>query len=271
MKWRQVVCGVAAAFALAGCASVATPPRAGIAEGAYPAPLLDQTAERPQDKERKARIDLALAYLELGRVDVALDEIAKARALDASDPLVPYAWGLAHLALGDRATAEKSLEEAQRLAPNDPDILHALGSLRCSAGRFEEGLALLRQAAMNPYYPRRARSLANHAWCAWRAGDESSVQNEIDMALALQPDDFLVQVRALQWAARNRQWAIADRHLERLVQRAPDDPMVWWLAANLAHAKGDRLNEARWAERLRQEAPNRLETRKLERGEWESW
>ena len=207
MKWRQVVCGVAAAFALAGCASVATPPRAGIAEGAYPAPLLDQTAERPQDKERKARIDLALAYLELGRVDVALDEIAKARALDASDPLVPYAWGLAHLALGDRATAEKSLEEAQRLAPNDPDILHALGSLRCTVGRFEEGLALLHQAAMNPYYPRRARSLANHAWCAWRAGDESAVQNEIDMALALQPDDF---VRTSRYEHANRERVMAE-------------------------------------------------------------
>lgn len=272
MVGRRVLWAFLAALVVGGCATSGGVAGSRAESGfTYPTPLLDRVPEEGREKERKARLDLALAYLELGRVDVALDEIQKARALDRNDPLVPYAWGLAHLALGDRATAEASFRAAEQLAPGDPDILHALGTLLCEAGHHAEGLVRLQRAAANPYYPRRGRSLANTAWCAWRAGDESQAQQMIDLALALQPDDFLVQMRALQWAVRKKQWEVAARHLDRLLRSAPDDPTVWWLAANVAHAKGDRVEEARWTARLRHDAPERLETRRLERGEWEAW
>ncbi len=266
-RWVGLFLGV---VLLAGCATGgALPPGKG--SGQTPMPLLEQTPSEGPGKTLKARLDLALAYLERGRVDVALEELDRARAVDADHPLVFYVAGLAQLALGNSEQALAALQAALARAPNDPDLLFSVGSLLCERDERANGLSLLIRAATNPYYPRRGRAYANAAWCAWQSGHEGDVPSWLDLALTLQPDDFLVRMRLLQWAVREKRWDEAARHLAHLEQIAPDSPITWWLAANVAHAKGDRREVARWIERLRREAPDRLETRQAERGAWERW
>jgi len=266
-RWVGLLFG---AVLLAGCATGGVLPAAR-ESGETPMPLLEQTPSEGAAKTLKARLDLALAYLERGRVDVALEELDRARAIDADHPLVFYVSGLAQLALGNTEQALAALQAALARAPNDPDLLFSLGSLLCEREERAQGLPLLMRAAANPYFPRRGRAYANAAWCGWQSGHEKDVPGWLDLALTLQSDDFLVRMRLLQWAVRQKRWDEAALHLARLEQIAPDSPTTWWLAANVAHAKGDNRELARWVDRLRREAPDRLETRQAERGEWERW
>lgn len=268
-RWQWLGAMLLAAGLVAGCATGGGFPAAG--GGSQPMPLLEQTPADPTGRALKARVELALAYLERGRIDVALAELEAARAVDAGHPLIPYAEGLIQLALGNEPAAIGHFQEALTRAPNDPDVLFSLGSLLCQRREFAQGLPLLQRAAEHLYYPRRGRAYANAAWCAWQSDEERQANAWLEAALALQPDDFLVQMRAVQWAVRQRAWEQAARHLVRLGQIAPDSPLYWWLAANVAHAKGDLRERQRWVERLQREAPDRPETRQAERGVWESW
>ncbi|WP_074173460.1 cellulose synthase subunit BcsC-related outer membrane protein [Caballeronia calidae] len=65
---------------------------------------------------------------------------ALARNLDAQQAL---ASARAALATGDAAAARQSLETAQKLAKDDPDMLASIGSLYIDQGETQRGLALL--------------------------------------------------------------------------------------------------------------------------------
>ncbi len=270
-RWRAGVTALLSGGILAGCATLAPPGAVGPLTASYATPLLNSPPASSAEKELKARIALALAYLELGRTDVAMQETQRAAAIAADHPLVHYAWGLTHLALNDLAVAEQSFSRALAMAPNDPDILHAAGSLACERQRWDTGKTWLQQAARNPYYPRRVRSLANLAWCQAQTGDRASADATMETALGLDPNDFLVRRRALELAARAQRWSEAQRHLQALLQLAGDEPQVWWLAANLAHVQGNLAERERWAQRLRSLAPASVEAQRLERGAWEAW
>jgi len=92
------------------------------------------------------RLELAASYLQSGRTDVALDE---ARQAVAADPTYAEAWhlrGLVYLAQREWARAQSDLDRAHELKPNDPDILHNLGWLRCEQKDYDAADALFKQA-----------------------------------------------------------------------------------------------------------------------------
>ena len=90
---------VAGALIFAGCASnkPSTPP-------APPPP--DRTPVKAQEtspQERAViRTELAAGYYERGQMDVALEELGAAKALDASYPKLYNIYGLVYAMLGER-------------------------------------------------------------------------------------------------------------------------------------------------------------------------
>jgi type IV pilus assembly protein PilF len=127
----------------------------------------DETAER---KRARIRIELALGYFEQGKTNIALDEIKQAIA---ADPLFSDAYslrGLIYMRLNDYAFAEESFNKALSSSPNNADVLHNLGWLKCQQKAFAQSFDLFSKALADPLYGERAKTFRALGLCQEGAG-----------------------------------------------------------------------------------------------------
>ena len=99
------------------------------------------------DPQLVARMHLALGgvYLDRGRVDDALRELAAARTSDPTRPDVPLLQGLVYAQLGNAAAATEALKTADTLGGPDPVRTYLLARHLMSVGEEEGGLKLLQR------------------------------------------------------------------------------------------------------------------------------
>ncbi|HEY6509950.1 MAG TPA: tetratricopeptide repeat protein, partial [Vicinamibacterales bacterium] len=98
-----------------------------------------------------------LAALEVGLLDDARDQFARATQLAPTEPAAWANLALAHLRRGDIESAGPAVERALILAPNRADVLLLAARLESARGGIEESVALLRRATAADPTDLRAR------------------------------------------------------------------------------------------------------------------
>ncbi|MDO4698988.1 MAG: type IV pilus biogenesis/stability protein PilW [Pasteurellaceae bacterium] len=125
----------------------------------------------------KARINLALAYLEQNDLPKAKQNIDKALEHDRNDYLPHSVLAYYYQQIGDISQAEQSYQTALSLSEKQgnekqprPDVLNNYGTFLCKQGKFEQAYSQFEQAlkGQQPYY-HQADTLENIALCANRA------------------------------------------------------------------------------------------------------
>ncbi|OOH86566.1 type IV pilus biogenesis/stability protein PilW [Pasteurellaceae bacterium 15-036681] len=131
----------------------------------------------------KARINLALAYLEQNDFPKAKENIDKALAHDSSDYLPHSVLAYYYQQIGDTNSASITYQKAIKLSQNRPDVLNNYGTFLCKRGEFEQAYQQFESALKSdqPYY-HQADTLENIALCAHQAKDLTK-QNETLSAL----------------------------------------------------------------------------------------
>ncbi|HDL1261380.1 TPA: type IV pilus biogenesis/stability protein PilW [Mannheimia haemolytica] len=115
----------------------------------------------------KARINLALAYLEQNDFPKAKQNIDKALAHDEKDYLPYSVLAYYYQQTGDAENAEKAYQTALKLSQNRPDVLNNYGTFLCKQGQFQQAYQQFEQSVKSkaPYY-HQADSLENMVLCA---------------------------------------------------------------------------------------------------------
>lgn len=266
MTCRLTILLLALAAALVGgCAGV---PAAG--EGAaLSRPLAD--AAPATDAERRARthVDLGLAYAELGRHDVALDEAAVALAELPDYAPAHHLKGLVYMLLGEQALARPNLELALRQAPGDPDFNNSYGWFLCSQGQEREGLERLALAARNPYYRYPARPLTNAGLCHLRLNDDAAAEVQFVRALQADPRNSEAMYRLAEIAYRRGDLESARSQLVRLHQQLGFTAASVWLGLRTERRLGNREAEASYATQLRSRFAGSPEFEQMTQGKYE--
>ncbi len=152
---------------------------------------------RPQDAERllsqlaqqhpdDAQVLMTLGVLRArgGAVDEAADLLA--RAADHSASVAPR-LALAQLRMqqGRVADAKLQLDTAQKAAPDNPDVLAALGAVALAEGRAAEAVTLLRKA--NSQLPNRLGVTLALAQAQLAAGTGDDARDTLTKMLAVTP------------------------------------------------------------------------------------
>jgi TolB-like protein/predicted Zn-dependent protease len=190
--------------------------------------------------ERAVQLDpnFAIAWARLSRVD-ALYYMAS--------------WNPNSAALGD--AAKRALENAQRLEPNSPDTLLALGYYQYRVVRDYEAAktAFERVSRMLPgssEVPRALSSMLSHEG-HW---DQSVAY--IEQALALDPRnvDFLLHAASIY--AKGRQFPVALKLYDRVLDLTPNDPEVMALKVNIYQAQGNLQEAAGLLSGINEQTPN---------------
>lgn len=126
----------------------------------------------------KARVNLALAYLEQHDFPKARENIDKALAHDEKDYLPHSVLAYYYQQIGEAENATKAYEKALSLSEARPDVLNNYGTFLCKQGQVEQAYSRFEQALASevPYY-HQADTLENIALCA-RAAKNAAKQQE---------------------------------------------------------------------------------------------
>jgi tetratricopeptide (TPR) repeat protein len=176
-------------------------------------------AERPESRANLGALDLAR-----GRVDEAKEEFAKALALDKT--FAPAAIQLAEIARGrgDEQGAEATLKKALADNPDSGPLTHALALSLIRQKRLPEAIAKLEEAArLAPDDPHYAYV---HAVALHDTGAPDKAIAALRAALARRPNNREILIALASYEAQQGDYASALGHAQALQRLEPDDPSV---------------------------------------------
>lgn len=155
----------------------------------------------------KARINLALAYLEQNDFAKAKENIDKALIHDETDYLPYSVLAYYHQQIGETENAEQTYRKAIALSQtqsNDqsprPDVLNNYGTFLCKHGQFAQAYNEFERAlaSKQPYY-HQADTLENMVLCAEIAKDSPKQQQAFEQLRKLNTEKASMLRDKLSW------------------------------------------------------------------------
>lgn len=250
-------------FMLSGCG---TPPVA------RPTDRTESTTSDTDDDARgRARIhtDLAVNYLEIRNLAVALEEAGIAQR---SDPTYAPAYnvaGLIYIELKDDRSAEENFRQALRINARDSDANNNYGTFLCTRKREAEGIKHFLLAISDSLYQYPDRSYVNAGVCARRIGDLPGAENYFRSALKSQPNQVQALYQLADIAFERKAYAEAKIFLTRLIPVARGSPEILWLMLRTERLLGDVVTVESLTHQLRTNFPESRETAALNAGRFE--
>lgn len=214
-------------------------------------PMADQATVGKAANRAKLHVELGQAYLEGGRMAVALEEANTAISADASYAPAYNLLGLVYMFLRESELAGENFQKALRLAPNDPDYSNNYGWFLCQEGKEKESFPYFLAAVRNPLYPTPTRPYYNAGICALRLKDTKLAEDYFMRALARDPRNMkaLYQVADLRYRAGN--YLEARQMVGDVLAQSEADPAPIWLALRIERRLGNREEELVYARQLR--------------------
>ncbi|STQ90864.1 type IV pilus biogenesis/stability protein PilW [Iodobacter fluviatilis] len=233
--------------------------------------LITSFAGAAEGEEDRAslRTQLGAEYLKRGQYAVAIDEVNKALAVNASYAPAHNVMALIHAELGEDEAARQSFARAVQLSPNDADINHNYGWYLCQKGQYAEGIQFLLATQKNALYSTPDKSLLSAGQCALKGGDEANARIYFERALRIRPDNLAARAKLVEYGMRTKDLALAKRYYSELQRLAPASAELLWLGIQLEHQAGNKELENKLAEQLRKKFPDSQEMARLSSGSYD--
>jgi type IV pilus assembly protein PilF len=254
----------------------AVPCLAALVVGCSSAPKKTETAPEPPPSvplpevspKTRAQIhaDLAAGYYERGRMDIALQELAEAQKLDATNPKIYNVYGLVYAMLGENLKSEQSFQRGLALAPQDSDLHHNWGWYLCSNGRPRESIPEFEQAIRDPLYRTPEIALVNAGRCSAASGDTAAADLYFRRALAASPNNAQAAYGLALLAYRGGRLPDARAYMRPVMQQTAPPPEALYLGMCVERKLGDRQAELSYVSQLRNRYPDSAEAKALPTG-----
>jgi type IV pilus assembly protein PilF len=257
--WRALATLVtAAALALlAGCSSNPKSPE--------PTPRSTPPQQQQANPVERARMhtELAGGYYERAQMDIAIEELNSAVAIDPAYAPAYNLYGLVYAVLGDDRKAEQSFQRALELAPNDSDVHHNWGWYLCQHKREREALVQFETAVQNSLYRTPEIALVNAGRCAQTIGEVRLAETYFRRALGAQPGNALASYGVALIAYKEARYDEARQWMRTVMQTTTPPPEAIYLGMCIERKLGDRQAELSYISQLRNRFPDSIETKAI--------
>jgi type IV pilus assembly protein PilF len=229
------------------------------------------TSDTDDDARGRARIhtDLAVNYLEIRNLGIALEEAGIAQRADPTYGPAYNVAGLIYIELKDDRSAEESFRQALRINARDSDANNNYGTFLCTRKREAEGIKHFLLAVSDPLYQYPDRSYVNAGVCARRLNDLQTAENYFRSALKTQPNQIQALYQLAGLAFERKAYTEARSFLTRLIPVADGSPEILWLKLRTERQLGDTVTVDSLAHQLRTRFPDSKETAALDAGRFE--
>lgn len=210
---------------------------------------------REQVERSQREYQLAVGLFGEGNAPGAFEHLLRAIELDPDNAEAHHLLGnLFWMVRRDFERAEHHLREALRanqVAPGpaglESDVKNSLGVLFVNAGRHDEAIAVLREAASDLMNRQPALSWANLGWAYHEAGQNDRALEALHQAVQLSPQLCLGWYRLGQVRAAREEWPRAIEALDRALEVEDETCtrlQVAWRLRGEVHARLGHRDEA---------------------------
>ncbi|NCA68573.1 MAG: type IV pilus biogenesis/stability protein PilW [Sphingobacteriia bacterium] len=193
--------------------------------GGQPRVIDDPLGLEPRDSPASLYVQMAEEYYNRGQLEIAFRNAQQALQADASYPKAQIWVAFLYEMMGKLDLASRHYERALGLAPNNADVLYALGAYQCRQGRYDEAERYFQRALDNPLYATPWVALTNAGNCAVSAGDSAKARSHYEAALVANPafGPALVKLAELESKRDNHRAAkvYLDRYFDPATLRTP--------------------------------------------------
>lgn len=254
---------VALGIGLAGCAGVRP-------TGSSPQTELATSSDQTDNQKRaQIRLQLAIGYFEQRQLNVALDELKQAIAIDPNFSDAYSVRALVYMDMGETRLADENFQTAMRLAPNNADLSNNYGWYLCQNDRAAQSIAYFDAAIKNRSYQSPAKALNNAGVCSLKLHDPVAAERYLSQAFQLEPGNPATNVNLARIYYDKRDYTRARFYVARATKDEAVSAETLWLAIRVEHKLADRAAEASLATQLRRRHPNSAQYAALQRGAYD--
>lgn len=173
--------------------------------------------KKPVTNQEKSEVlrQLGVRYLTLGMPAVAIQKLDRALELDADNPQLHNAIGVAYQRLQKDKEARYHFEKSLSLAPDNVDTLNNYGLYLCERHENAQGMEYLRRAVDSPVNSTRWQALTNKGKCSLALGQKDQAELNFKKALLLQPSYMPALLAMAEIKYINAEYMSARAFLER--------------------------------------------------------
>ena len=213
------------------------------------------TVDTAARERASIRLALAQAYHEEGQHRVALEEVERSLAIDATPAPAHVLHGLILMALRQPERARTSLDRALALDGRLVSAWHNRAWLSCQEGQWAAAQADFEQALVWASGAEQAQALMVDGVCAARAQAWDRAEQRLTQALGLEPQNPVAQYHWARVQQSRGQWAQAQWALQSLNTSPHANAESLWLAILGAQELGDTEAVVQWGQALGQRYP----------------
>lgn len=256
-----VICCVGA-VALSGCTTAQ-----GLGESAVTrSDVLTESDEPDVRRRARLRLELASGYFEQGQTNVALDEIKQSLVTDPTFVDAHNLRGLVYMRLNKMPLAEDSFRRALALNPRDADVAHNYGWLLCQQARYNESFKMFAQAAGNPTYPGKAKTMMTQGVCQVRAGQKAEAEKSLMQAYELDAGNPVTGYNLASLLYERNELSRAQFYIRRLNNSELANAETLWLGIKTERKMNNRETALQLGEQLKKRFAQSPQAASYDRG-----
>lgn len=219
--------------------------------------------EKKRNDAAGYNMQLGLAYLNQGDLALAKQKLERAEKENPNNPTVHSAMAMLQDRLGHPELADKEFKEALSVGPRSPEILNNYAVYLCRTGRIDEGVKSFEEAAHNALYRTPEAAYTNAGVCLRGAKRDTQAAMSFQRALQVKPNfaEAAYQLADLDFSRGEVQEA--RETVSKYIAAFEATPDLLLLGVRISHQEGDRMNEERYARRLRLDFPTSDQARAL--------
>lgn len=213
------------------------------------------------------RLELASAYFEQGKNEIALEEINQALVIDSTFSEAYILKGLIYFRLGDNRTALDNYQRALSFNPNNGSALHNIGWMQCVNAKYPEAIQYFKRALAVPTYRDKATSWLTLGVCQLRAGLVQDAESSLLKSFELDPSSPMAGYNLAQIFFDKGQYDRARFYVTRLNNNQElANAQSLWLGARIERRTGSIEAARRLQLQIQQKFPKSPQAEKLNRG-----
>jgi len=205
-------------------------------------------------------------YMENGQLDIALQDMTHALALDDANISAHNALAVLYERTGRLPEAEQQYRQALALDASDTATLNNYGRFLCEQGAYARAQEYFDQAGRNRLYATPWLVLTNAGVCLHRAGKPAQAEDALRNALSLNAGFAPALLEMASVKLDDAQFADARGYFQRYeASTAQPAANALWVAIRIAAELQDKKSLDAYLGELRRRFPDSAEARAAER------
>jgi type IV pilus assembly protein PilF len=210
-------------------------------------------------------VQLGQHYLELGKYDIAREDLEKALKFDPKSVDAHTVLATLYDRVGDRNTAEQHYREAAELAPTAGAANNNYGLYLCKLGKFEQAQKRFDIAKADGFYKDRDIIYLNSGTCLLLAnGPKDAAEADFRRALEINPKNGQALYQLASVLYDKNDYFKARAFIQRFDALGQPSPDALLLARNIEVKLGNNDAARDYTQRLRDQFPDATQTRSLD-------